>query len=55
MLTQLVPSTVERTLHAIICLGNTAISSGSNLQKLLALSTKKVEYVVMVKATKEMI
>ena len=39
----------------VFILGGTAISQGSNLQKVVALSTTKAEYVTKIEVAKEMI
>ena len=45
----------KSTTGFVFTLGGTVISWGSNLQKVIALSTTKAEYVAMTEATKEMI
>ena len=45
----------KNTIGFVFTLGGTTISWGSNLQKVVALSTTEVEYVVMTEAAKEMI
>ena len=45
----------KNTTYFVFTLGGIVVSQGSNLQKVIALSTTETEYVAMTEATKKMV